>query len=165
MRTTIKLTAIALLLFTAGTGISEAQYGRMACNRDAGPLNYCANLPDLTGNQTEKLTALGEEHRKEMDEMRKARTEANDVYERNEIAARMILKQNEHLKSIESLLTDSQKAVFMDRINNGRQGFRGQAPGYGRGNGNRPGRNDNSMGFGRGNGRGGFNPGPGCRRF
>jgi len=165
MKSTIKITAISLLLFIAGTGISNGQYGRMARNMDRGQMSYCMNIPDLTDTQKEKITALAEEHRKEMDEMRKDRFDESDVYKRNEIAAKMILKRNEHLKSIESLLTDSQKEFFLANVAEGRQGPGGQrfaARQHGR-NGFRGG-----QGFRQGRGfRGGQARGyrPDCPRF
>lgn len=165
MKRGIKITAIAVLLLIAGTGITKAQQGRMAGDRRANPLNFCMNIPDLTDSQKEKIAALNDEHRKQMDQLREERINATDLYARNEIAAKMLLQQNEHMKNLESQLTDSQKKYFRENITDGRPGYRanrGFNRGPGQGNGYRAGWQGNGRGFHRGEGRG---YGAGCPRF
>lgn len=161
MKTTVKITAIALLLFVAAAGVTNAQHGRMARAMVPGSGYNCMNLPDLTDAQVGKITALREAHQNEMDELRQSRIEAEDIYTRNEIAAKMLLKQNEHLKSIESLLTESQKESFNNNITSDRPGFRGQRMGPGQSRGYGRGAADYGRGFRGGQGRG-F--GPHCLR-
>ncbi|MEZ5000754.1 MAG: hypothetical protein R2727_08965 [Bacteroidales bacterium] len=139
MKTGIKITAMTIILLLAGSGITKAQYGRAGQARRSTPQYYCMDIPDLTDTQKAKITALGEAHRKQMDELRQAKYNAPDIYTRNEIDAKMLMAQNEHLKNIELLLTDTQKEYYRNNFANQRPGFRANRAPVGRGNGYRAG--------------------------
>ena len=156
MKTTIKITAIAMILLLAGSGITNAQNRRAPQARRSAPLNYCMDIPDLTDVQKEKITALKEAHRKMIDDLRQEKYNAPDIYTRNEIDAKMLMTQNEHLKKIEELLTDSQKEYYRSNFTNQRPGFRANRPGRGaagRGEGYRAGGRGYQRGPGRAAGR------------
>jgi hypothetical protein len=161
MKTKIRITTLAIILLVAGSGLSFAQPGRAARGLNSRPGNFCMSIPDLTDAQKEKITALGEEHRTQMDEMRKAKFDAADIFERNDIAAKMLKAQNEHLKKVEALLTDSQKEYFANNMLSNQRQFAGP------GRANRPGQGArfNRGPAGRGNGyraaNRGYQRGPG----
>lgn len=164
MKATIKITAMTILLAIAGTGIMKAQPGRMGQGNRGNQQGFCMSIPDLTDAQKEKVTTLNEEHRKQVDQLRDEKLKAEDIYTRNEIASKMILLQNQHLKSIESLLTDSQKEYFNENILPGNAGPRHavrNGRGFGQGRGFHAGGRGQGMGYQRGGGRG---YAPGCPR-
>lgn len=169
MKTTTKITAILIMMLISGMGITMAQNDNGAPVTNNNSLIFCRNIPDLSDQQKEKISALNKEHFAQMDQIRKERLEAEDIYARNEIGAKMLILQNEHLKKIEALLTDTQKEQFSKNINfNSNRGRamhrnvqrpgmgrmdRNAGKGYGRGDQRRPG-NGYQRGMGRGLERG-----------
>jgi Spy/CpxP family protein refolding chaperone len=167
MNTKMRITAMMFLLILGGTGITKAQYGRFAQgNRPNAPLGYCMDIPDLTDEQKVKITALNEEHRATMDQLRTDKYNAPDLYARNEADMKMLAEMNSHMLKLEALMTDTQKEYFRTNYTNGRAGVRayGEAGFRGRGAGMRAagrgcGRGFNARPAGRGYGRGGYGPG------
>jgi Spy/CpxP family protein refolding chaperone len=167
MKTKMKIAAMTFLLILGGTAITKAQYGRVApANRPNAPLGYCMDIPDLTEEQTVKITALNDEHRAAMDQLRTEKYNAPDLYARNEADMKMLAEMNSHMLKMEALMTDTQKEYFRANYTNGRTGVRayGDAGYRGRGAGMRAagrgyGRGFNARPAGRGYGRGGYGPG------
>lgn len=173
MKTTVKIATMTLLLIFAGTGITKAQIQRVApVNRPNAPLGYCMDIPDLTQEQTVKITALNDEHRATMDQLRTEKYNAPDLYARNEADMKMLAEMNSHMLKMEALLTDAQKEYFRANYTQGRTGVRayGGDPGYrNQGVGVRAGTRGYGRGFnappaGRGYGRG-FNARPAGRGY
>ena len=167
MKAKMKVTAMMFLLILGGTGITKAQYGRVApANRPNAPLGYCMDIPDITEDQKVKITALNEEHRSAMDQLRTEKYNAPDLYARNEADMKMLAEMNSHMLKMEALMTDTQKEYFRAYYTNGRAGVRayGDAGFRGRGAGMRAagrgcGRGFNDRPAGRGYGRGGYGRG------
>ena len=190
MKTKIKITTMTFLLMFAGAGILKAQIQSVVpANRPNAPLGYCMDIPDLTQEQTVKLTALNDAHRATMDQLRTAKYNAPDIYARNEADMQMLAEMNSHMLKMEALLTDVQREYFRANYTNGRlgvrayggdAGYRNQGVGagagagfgaggrgYGRGFNAAPagrgyGRGFNGCPAGRGYGRGGYGPGAGA---
>lgn len=148
MKTNINKFRIVALIFLSGLlSISSfAQRGR-------GPQNQCRQIiPDLTDEQTEKISALRTTHMQQMTEYRaevrvlKAEldqlsiaknTDLNKINSKIDdltaIKNNMTKAQYKHRQEVRNLLTDDQKAVFDARAG---KGFgRGQGHGKGRGYG------------------------------
>jgi hypothetical protein len=167
MKTKMKITAMMFLLILGGTGITKAQYGRFAQdNRPNAPLGYCMDIPDLTDEQKVKITALNDEHRATMDQLRTDKYNAPDLYARNEAEMKRLAEMNSHMLKMEALLTDTQKEYFRANYTSGRAGVRayGDAGYRGRGAGMQAagrgcGRGFNARPAGRGYGRGGYGRG------
>ena len=111
MKTKMKITTLAIILLISGSTFSFAQPGRAARGQNQAPGKFCMTIPDLSDAQKEKITVLGEEHRKQMDEMRQEKWDAKDRIQRNEVAIKMLEAQNDHLEKIEGLLNDSQPSL------------------------------------------------------
>ncbi|MCA1756230.1 MAG: hypothetical protein LC649_02085 [Bacteroidales bacterium] len=167
MKTKMKIAAMTFLLIAGGTGITKAQYGRVApANRPNAPLGYCMDIPDLTEEQKVKITTLNDEHRATMDQLRTEKYNAPDLYARNEAEMKRLAEMNSHMLKMEALMTDTQKEYFRTNYTSGRAGVRayGDAGNRGRGAGMRAagrghGRGFNARPAGRGYGRGGYGPG------
>lgn len=99
-----------------------------------------SDIPDLTDEQKQKIDNLREKHQEEMAVLRVQRRNADTPDERDDIAIQMIEKRKAHRNEVRNLLTDEQKEVFDENVQNMRPGGpHGQGQGYGRGQGRRGG--------------------------
>lgn len=156
MKNTLKITAMAAILFFAAASVTNAQYYRRTNNRMSYP-GQCLNIPGLTDSQKALITEINTAHQKTIDEKRQEFYAAPDLVTANEIKAKMTLEQNNHLDKISKVLTEEQKVWFNSNIvagpagggsrayNRAPLGGRGRGFGYngggrGRFRGTRPGR-------------------------
>ena len=140
-------------------------------NRGNYTQNYtCVDALDgLTDKQIDQLTALENQHQKEMAGFRIERRSTTDALEKNEIRGEMLKKVNAHRESVKNLLTLEQQEQYdllhsagnyyqnRPRSNQGRQRFNQNL-------GNNRGcmANRNGAGFSRGNNSG---KGAACRNY
>ena len=112
MKKNVKITAIMITLLFAGISILEAQHGRRRDTISHTRQQSHMNIPGLSDKQKEEISAIREGHQSKMDEYRLSRASVKTIEERNEIEAAWLLQQNEHIKSIKTVLTAEQVAYF-----------------------------------------------------
>ena len=112
MKKNVKITAIMIVMLFTGISIMEAQYGRRGDTISRTRQQSHMNIPGLSDEQKGKISALREEHQSKMDEYRLTRVGIETIEERNEIEAAWLLQQNEHIKSIKTVLTTEQVEYF-----------------------------------------------------
>lgn len=74
-----------------------------------GPGTCIMLLPDLSGEQKEKITAMEVDHQKEMVELRVKQRSAVDLLEKHEIRGEMLKKVLAHRSAVRDLLTEEQQ--------------------------------------------------------
>jgi Spy/CpxP family protein refolding chaperone len=140
--TTILITS--LMLLTSLT--MYAQRGRG--NRNAAfNNNYqtCINeIPDLTQDQIQKITALENAHKAEIDQLRNGRRSTRDGSMKTDIRQQMLNARDAHREQVKALLTPEQQKVY--EALPGNNGRNRQAP-AGRSNVNRTGRSGRNYRF------------------
>jgi len=174
MKSNFKITALIAVLIFAASSVTNGQYRQyMRVNNRMSYPGQCMDIPGLTADQKEKITAINAAHQKAIDDMRADFYAAEDVMLANEIKSKMTLEQNNHLKQVSDLLNEEQLKYFNENIVVGPAG-RGRAvnrvgrggTGYGYINGRGLGRGPSGMGYGNMNGRGrgrGYGQGMGYR--
>jgi hypothetical protein len=140
--TTILITS--LMLLTSLT--MYAQRGRG--NRNvAYNNNYqsCINeIPDLTQDQIQKITALENAHKAEIDQLRNSRRSTRDESIKTDIRQKMIDARDAHRDQVKAILTPEQQKIF--ETLSGNNGRNRQYPAS-RSNSNRPGRSGRNTRF------------------
>ncbi len=140
--TTILITS--LMLLTSLT--MYAQRGRG--NRNvAYNNNYqtCVDaLPDLTQDQIQKITALENAHKAEIDQLRNSRRSTRDGSMKTDIRQQMLNARDAHRDQVKALLTPEQQKVY--EALPGNNGRNRQSP-AGRPNGNRSSRSGRNSHF------------------
>jgi len=140
--TTVLITA--LMLMTSMTVFAQRGRGNrnVAYNN-----NYqtCINeIPDLTQDQIQKITALENAHQAEMDQLRDQRRSTTDVSMKTDIRQKMINARDAHRDQVKALLTPEQQKIYETLPgNNGRNR---QYPAA-RSNSNRAGRSGRNVRF------------------
>ncbi len=140
--TTILITA--LMLMTSMTVFAQRGRGNrnVAYNN-----NYqtCINeIPDLTQDQIQKITALETAHKAEIDQLRNSRRSTRDGSMKTDIRQKMIDARDAHRDQVKALLTREQQKVY-DALP-GIGGRNRQYPAN-RSNGNGPGRSGRNSRF------------------
>lgn len=140
--TTILITS--LMLLTSLT--MYAQRGRG--NRNvAYNNNYqtCVDaIPDLTQDQIQKITALENAHKAEIDQLRNSRRSTRDGSMKTDIRQQMLNARDAHRDQVKALLTPEQQKVY--EALPGNNGRNRQSP-AGRPNGNRSSRSGRNSHF------------------
>ncbi len=124
-----KKVVVVLLILAAGATVYSQGRGRASL-----PGAYCADIPGLTEAQQEALKAEAVEHRGKMDVLRAERRGAADRSAWVEAGERMRALQQNHISTINSILTDEQRRAFTPR-GAGNAGPVGVMDGRGRGRG------------------------------
>ncbi len=109
---------LAVVLISADSAF--AQRGRQ---NFAG--SCCSNIPGLTEQQRNQISALEQQHQKEMQEMRDARRKSGSYADRDAYQSAVDQKVANHRNSVRNLLNDDQKVIF-DNLQ--AQGVRGNNP-------------------------------------
>ncbi|KJF42946.1 Spy/CpxP family protein refolding chaperone [Draconibacterium sediminis] len=142
---TSKLINVAWVFFALvlTTTTVFAQRGRNANQVQNNPNLPClAQISDLTEEQKTSIQELEASHQKTMAELREQRRSTVNAIEKSEIRTEMLKNVEAHRNEVKSLLTEEQKAQYIQlRTSAG--------AGQGRGNGqfNRKGRGNGNAGF------------------
>ena len=148
MNNKIKTTSLIVLLLFVTVSASNAQNRR--ANSRMSFRGQCMNIPELSDDQKDQISAINEAHRTTLDELREQLWNSEDRIAANEIRSKMILEQNKHLKKVSEVLDKEQLEYYnANVISNVKRGDRSYARGR-RGSaqfeqGNRPGRGRNAV--------------------
>lgn len=126
MKTQILSKSLFVLFVTGFITTSAFAYngrGRNVANNQQGTSMICLEqLPYLTTEQSEKITALNEAHQAEMQALRTERRSIADFAEKHAVRAEMDELVKNHREDVKALLTDEQIVAYNQLFRNNAYG-------------------------------------------
>lgn len=124
----LNVVMIVLSVMLMATTSTFAQRGNRATTNSC-----CMDIPGLTEQQKTQITALEQQHQKDMQAMRDARRKSGSYADRDAYQAAIDKKVSDHRNSVRNLLNTDQKTFFDNLQAQGGQG-RNQQTNMRRGN-------------------------------